>query len=105
MAKRHKSALKANRHSEKRRLINKGNKSRLRTALKAIRVKIEDGLVAEARSALPQLYSVLDKMIQKGVIHENAVARYKSRLTKQILKQIPSTTSATPTSSANPPAV
>jgi small subunit ribosomal protein S20 len=30
---------------------------------------------------LPDAISVIDKSVQKGVLHKNAAARYKSRLT------------------------
>lgn len=103
MAKRHKSALKAHRHSEKRRLINKSNKTRLRTVLKSIRTKVDAGQLDDAKAALPQLYSMLDKMIQKGVVRKNAVARYKSRLTVRIQALRASAASAAPPSTNPPP--
>lgn len=84
MAKRHKSALKAHRHSERRRQANQRNKSRLRTILKSVQSTIETGRADEARAKLSEVYSVLDKMIQKGILHKNTAARYKSRLTKRI---------------------
>jgi len=35
------------------------------------------------QSVLPEAISVIDKSVQKGVMHANAAARYKSRLTAQ----------------------
>jgi len=80
----HDSALKAHRQSEARRLKNKHYKSRLRTALKSLRSTIDEGDKAAATAALPATYSLIDKLVGKGIIHDNAAGRYKSRLTKQI---------------------
>ncbi len=76
-----KSALKQWRKSVKRREINRRNLSRLRTSIKKLRRAIEAGDAALAQELLPQTISIIDKSIQKGVIHRNAAARYKSRLT------------------------
>jgi small subunit ribosomal protein S20 len=76
-----KSAMKQLRKSLKRREINRRNLSRLRTYIKKLRRAVEAGDVQLARELLPQTVSIIDKSIQKGVIHRNAAARYKSRLT------------------------
>ncbi len=76
-----KSALKQWRKNLKRREINRRNLSRLRTYIKKLRRAIEAGDAALAQELLPQTISIIDKSIQKGVIHRNAAARYKSRLT------------------------
>jgi small subunit ribosomal protein S20 len=76
-----KSAMKQLRKSLKRREINRRNLSRLRTSIKKLRRAIEAGDARLARELLPQTISIIDKSIQKGVIHRNAAARYKSRLT------------------------
>ncbi len=80
----HSSALKAHRQSEQRRLRNKHYKTRLRTALKTLRATIDEGDKGAAAAALPATYSLIDKLVGKGIIHDNAAGRYKSRLTKQI---------------------
>ena len=67
MAKRTKSALKANRQNVKRRQHNRELRSKLRTAL--------NGTV-----------SIVDKMATKGIIHRNTAGRYKSRLTSRLAK-------------------
>ncbi|HZI17474.1 MAG TPA: 30S ribosomal protein S20 [Pyrinomonadaceae bacterium] len=77
----HKSAEKRDRQNEKRRLINRSNRGRLRTGLKGLRAALDAGQTAEAQELLPQTVSLLDKAVQKGVLHKNAAARYKSRLT------------------------
>lgn len=77
----HKSAEKRVRQSEKRRLINRGNRSKVRTYIKKVRAALDSGKNDEIQSVLPETISVIDKAVQKGVMHKNAAARYKSRLT------------------------
>ena len=80
MAKRTKSALKANRQNIKRREHNRQMRSKLRSALKAIRVSLEAKDLSGAKAALSQTVSIVDKMATKGIIHRNTAGRYKSRL-------------------------
>ncbi|HEX7772859.1 MAG TPA: 30S ribosomal protein S20 [Pyrinomonadaceae bacterium] len=77
----HKSAEKRVRQSEKRRVINRGNRSKVRTYIKKVRAALDSGKSDEIQSVLPETISVIDKAVQKGVMHKNAAARYKSRLT------------------------
>ena len=80
----HKSAEKRVRQTERRKEVNRRNRSRLRTQIKSLRAAIEDGDQDQAKALLAQTVSVIDKSIQKGVIHRNAAARYKSRLTTTV---------------------
>lgn len=80
MAKRTKSALKANRQNIKRREHNRQMRSKLRTALKAIRASLDAKDLDAAKAALSQTVSIVDKMATKGIIHRNTAGRYKSRL-------------------------
>lgn len=84
MAKRTKSALKANRQNIKRREHNRQMRSSLRTALKAIRAALDGDDVAGAKAALSQTVSIVDKMAAKGIIHRNTAGRYKSRLASHV---------------------
>ena len=77
----HKSAEKRVRQSEKRRVINRSNRTKVRTYIKKVRVALDSGKSDEVQSVLPEAISVIDKAVQKGVMHKNAAARYKSRLT------------------------
>ncbi len=86
MAKRNKSALKANRQNVKRRLANRELRSKLRTGLKSIRKSLDDKNVEGAKTALTSLQSLVDKMATKGIIHRNTASRYKSRLSAKIAK-------------------
>ena len=77
----HKSAEKRMRQNEKRRVINRGNKTKVRTYIKKLRTALDAGKPEEINQILPEAMSVIDKAIQKGVLHANSAARYKSRLT------------------------
>ena len=77
----HKSAEKRMRQNEKRRVINRGNRTKVRTYIKKLRTALDAGKAGEIQSILPEAISVIDKSVQKGVLHKNAAARYKSRLT------------------------
>ncbi len=80
----HKSAEKRVRQNEKRRDINRGNRGRLRTGIKKLRAAMESGDAGSAQALLPATVSLIDKAVQKGVLHRNAAARYKSRLTVRV---------------------
>jgi len=86
VAKRNKSALKANRQNIKRREHNRALRARLRTGLKSIRKSLDAKDVAGAKKALQSLQSLVDKMATKGIIHKNTASRYKSRLAAKISK-------------------
>jgi small subunit ribosomal protein S20 len=86
LAKRTKSALKANRQNIKRREHNRQMRSRLRTALKSIRTSLDAKDVKGAKAALQATVSIVDKMATKGIIHRNTAARYKSRLGTRLSK-------------------
>jgi small subunit ribosomal protein S20 len=86
VAKRNKSALKANRQNIKRREHNRQLRSKLRTGLKAVRAAIDGKDTAAAKKALGTLQSLVDKMAAKGIIHKNTASRHKSRLSAKISK-------------------
>ena len=80
----HKSAEKRVRQSERRRLTNRVNRAKLRTSIKKLRSALADSEAKEIGSQLPLTVSVIDKAVQKGVLHRNAAARYKARLTARV---------------------
>ena len=80
----HKSALKAHKQSIANRDANRQSRTRLRSALKNIRKALADGDAAGVKSQLDQTVSLIDKMAAKGVIHDNAAGRYKSRIAKRV---------------------
>jgi len=78
------SALKAHRQSEKRRLRNRSVRSEVRTYVKKARLGIAAGSSEEASPAVVDAVRELDKAANKNVIHRNQAARRKSRLMKQL---------------------
>jgi len=80
----HKSAIRQARRSLRRKAINRKNKSILRTEIKRLRTAIEKKDRKKAEEQMPQTFSIIDKSIKKGTIHENTGSRYKSRLSKQV---------------------
>jgi small subunit ribosomal protein S20 len=86
LAKRTKSALKANRQNIKRREHNRQMRSRLRSALKSIRASLDAKDLSGAKAALRATVSIVDKMATKGIIHRNTAGRYKSRLGARVSK-------------------
>lgn len=79
-----KSALKAMRQNIRHRERNRSNTSRLRTHIRKLLAAVEAGDAEAAEKLLPETISIIDRSIQKGVIHRNAAARYKSRLTLSV---------------------
>jgi small subunit ribosomal protein S20 len=86
VAKRNKSALKANRQNIRRREANRQLRSKLRTGLKKLRQTAAGNDKNAAKDALAGTQSLVDKMAAKGIIHRNTAARYKSRLATRIAK-------------------
>jgi small subunit ribosomal protein S20 len=82
----HVSALKRARQTEFKTERNRANTSRLRTSLRAIREAIAAGDAKKALDAFRGTASVIDKAVQKGVLHKNTASRYKSRLSTRVNK-------------------
>ena len=55
-----------------------------RTAIKSVRKFIVAGDKAGAAEAFKKAQCVIDSMCSKGVLHKNAAARHKSRLSASI---------------------
>jgi small subunit ribosomal protein S20 len=72
------------RQNVERRLRNRSNRSRLRSQIKKLRQALETSNLAEAKKLLPETASLVDVMVKKGIIHENAGNRYKSRLARRV---------------------
>ena len=80
----HKAAIKAHAQSLKRREHNRQFKSRMRHALTAARNAIDAGDTTKARDVVRTTVSLIDNLAGKGVIHQNAASRHKSRLSKRL---------------------
>jgi small subunit ribosomal protein S20 len=77
-----KSAKKRILISRVRTLRNASLKSALRTSIKKFEVAAKTDR-EQAQLALTQAVQALDKAVTKGILHKNAAARKKSRLTKK----------------------
>ncbi|MEP6925738.1 MAG: 30S ribosomal protein S20 [Pyrinomonadaceae bacterium] len=80
----HKSAEKRVRQTARKNEVNRNNRSRLRTAIKKLRGAIGESNTETSQELMPQTVSMIDKMVHKGIIHRNAAARHKSRLSKHV---------------------
>lgn len=76
-----KSAKKAMRQSRRHAVVNRAQRSALRTALKRVRAA---GTKQEATQAYAAAVRLLDRAARKGLIHKNNAARNKSRLAKYV---------------------
>jgi small subunit ribosomal protein S20 len=80
----HISSLKRTRQTETKTAINRANKSKLRGSLRTLREAIAKGDAQTLAAAYSSTVSVLDKSVQKGILHKNTASRYKSRLNARV---------------------
>ena len=79
-----KSAWKRVRQNETHRTHNVALRSKMRTALKKVLRLIATGDKPKAKEAFSSAEKTLDNFQNKGLIHKNKAARYKSRLSTKI---------------------
>ena len=77
----HKSAIKRIRQSAKRRLHNRYYHKTTRNAIARLR-GTEDK--KEAEKSLPSVFSMIDKLAKRNIIHRNKAANLKSSLSKHV---------------------
>ena len=77
-------ARKRARQSIKRRAHNMSLRSRLRTAIKSVRKAVAAGDKAAAQTVFKEAMCTIDSVADKKIIHKNAAARQKSRLSAAI---------------------
>ena len=77
----HKSALKRIRSNEAKHLRNKFQHKTTRNAIRNLRT-IEKK--KEAEGLLPGVFSMIDKLAKKNIIHINKASNLKSNLTKHV---------------------
>ena len=75
------SSKKRMRQAEKVRLRNRSTRSSLRTSIKKM---LATNSKEEAEALINSTQSAIDKTAQKGVIHRNAAARYKSKVRRHV---------------------
>ncbi|MHB1277149.1 MAG: 30S ribosomal protein S20 [Bacteroidia bacterium] len=79
----HKSALKRIRSNAAKRLRNRYQAKTTRTAIKNLRKSTDKSAASEM---LPTVFSMLDKLAKRNVIHRNKAANQKSKLAKFVGK-------------------
>ena len=80
----HVSSLKRTRQTETKTAVNRANKSKLRGSLRTLREAIAKGDAQTLGAAYSATVSVLDKSVQKGILHKNTASRYKARLNARV---------------------
>ena len=79
----HKDALKRVRQSEKRRLHNRYYAKNMRNEVRKFRALTDK---SEAEAQLPKIYSIIDRVARRGIIHKNKAANLKSKMCKHTAK-------------------
>lgn len=77
------STLKRIRQNEKRRTLNKGSKSALKTQIKKLLSCMEEESVEKTRAEFLKTVSLLDRAGRKNILHKNNSARKKSGLQRK----------------------
>jgi small subunit ribosomal protein S20 len=77
-------ARKRARQSVKQRAHNISQRSALRTAIKGVRKAIATGDKTAAQAVFKESQSIIDSIADKKIMHKNAAARHKSRLSAAI---------------------
>jgi len=80
----HVSSLKRARQTVGKTSVNRANKSKLRGILRTLREALVKGDAKVVTEQYRATVSILDKSVQKGVLHKNTASRYKSRLNARV---------------------
>ena len=85
----HKSAIKRDRQSKVRRMRNRVNKSKMKTAIRRIEEALVAGSEEQAQEALKIAVPIIQKTASKGTVHQKTASRKISRLTKRVNRMLP----------------
>ncbi|MHB1360377.1 MAG: 30S ribosomal protein S20 [Rhodocyclaceae bacterium] len=77
-------ARKRARQSVERRAQNMSQRSELRTAIKKVRKAVAAGDKTAAQAVFKESQCIIDSIADKRIIHKNAAARHKSRLSAAV---------------------
>jgi small subunit ribosomal protein S20 len=80
----HVSSLKRARQTVTKSAVNRANRTKLRSTLRFLREAIAAGDKKTIAATFSETVSILDKSVQKGVIHKNTASRYKARLNARV---------------------
>ncbi len=90
--KRKKSVLKRIRQTAKRTERGRALRSRLRGQIRKFRRVLDAKDLGQAKQLLQETIAVVDWAVRKGILHRNAAARHKSRLTSRFHALTPGAT-------------
>ena len=79
-----KSAKKALRSSQKKRVFNLRRKRTMKDSIKVVESLVTNKKKDEAREKLSLAYKAIDKATKKGILKKNTASRKKARLSKAI---------------------
>ena len=77
-------ARKRARQNDKRRLLNAGMRSMMRTQIKKVLKAVEAGDKTAAMDAYKSAVPLIDRVADKNMIHKNKASRQKSRLNARV---------------------
>ncbi len=75
------TALKRDIQNRKRRSLNKSFKNRVKSAVKSLEASLAAKETAQVKEKLNEVYSLMDKGVNRGTFKKNKASRTKSRLT------------------------
>jgi small subunit ribosomal protein S20 len=81
-----KSSMKDVRRTERRTARNRAAKGKLRASMKVARTSLAAGTADVAKTHVAEATPILDRAVSKKILHKNAAARHKSRLTRKLNK-------------------
>ncbi len=82
-----KSAGKALRGSQRKRVFNNRRKGALKAVVKEVHELLNTGKIEDAEKLLPHVYQTIDKAKKTNVIKKNTADRKKSQLVRAIKRQ------------------
>jgi small subunit ribosomal protein S20 len=80
----HKSVMKRDRQSKIRRVRNMSRKTRVKNAIKTVRMAVSQNQPDKAQEALQQAVPAIQSATSKGTLHWKTAARKISRLTRAV---------------------
>jgi small subunit ribosomal protein S20 len=76
----HYSALKRARQIERKTIVNRARKTRLRHTIRRLRRAMQASDLPTVKQLIPETFSIIDRAAKWGIIKSNTAARYKSRI-------------------------
>lgn len=67
-------------------LVNKNNKTEVKTAIKKMLAAIDSNNVELAKQLMPETFAIIDSAVAKGIMHKNTAANKKSGLAVRLNK-------------------